>query len=485
MSSDKRLSALKRERVPVRHAYTEVTLAGNDKRRWEETLAAVNWIAPGFAHILYTMLNKRGDSQVAVFSEQLNYIAATDGSQIMFRPSEYFQLSLMRRVFILLHEILHNVFDHCGQGYKLRQRGIVVWQGRQLPYLRELANILQDLIINDCLIESRLGDWPGFGWHDPKIATHNDSWIELYFRHVKIQPPPKGRGGKGKSLPGGSGQADVPGLQCSGVPGVDPEGKAITQPGKAQPEDGPPQRAQGSWDEHLDPGASEGKQPSEAVQRSPQEWQNAVASALVVSRAQGKLPAALEHMFKAFLEPKVDWTEHIHGIVARKVGSGGYDWNKPDRRLITRDIVIPGRSGFGVNCVVLGADSSGSIYGDPDVLDIWLGECKGILEDLRPRKMFLLWCDAKIQRVDELDAPDDLDWVRMKGAKGGGGTSFVPVFDWIEEHHLQPDCLLYLTDMMGTFPRVAPRYPVIWGSIFPGKAAPFGDVVHVPYNPRE
>jgi len=472
-------------------SYPEVALTSTQKRQWEETLAAVNWVAPGFAHILYTMLNRRGDSQVAVFTEALKYIAATDGSQIMFKPSEYFQLSLMRRVFILLHEIMHNVFDHCGQGYKLRKQRYLIWQGRQLPYMHEAANIIQDLIINDGLIESRLGDWPGFGWHDPKIATHKDSWIELYFKLCK--EPPKGKK-KGKGA--GSGGGEPHGQQITiTLPGVDEQGKAITQVGKPpsdktgdpqqdQIKEGPPERAAGSWDEHLDPGMSEGKDPKDAPQRSPQEWQNAVASAIVVGRAQGKHPAAIDHMFKAFLEPKVDWTEHIHGLVARKVGSGGYDWHKPDRRLITRDIVIPGRSGFGVNCVVLGADSSGSIYADPNVLDIWLGECKGILEDLRPRKVYLVWCDAKIQRIDELDAPDDLDWVRMKGAKGGGGTSFIPVFDWIEDQHLVPDCLLYLTDLMGSFPRLAPKYPVIWGSIFPDKTAPFGDVVHVPYSPQ-
>jgi predicted metal-dependent peptidase len=476
-----------------RRGYTEAVLTGTHKRQWEETLAAVNWVAPGFAHILYTMLNRRGDTQVALFTEEIKYIAATDGLQLLFKPSEFFKLTLMRRVFIVLHEIMHNVFDHCYQGYRLRKQGTLTWEGRVLPYVHEPANIIQDLIINDGLIESRIGEWPGFGWHDPKVATHHDSWVEVYFRVVKVMPSPRGRGGAGK----GQGKGDM----SVTLPGVNPDGSPVTQPGKpkgrrtdakAEPADpqgdqadqGTPERAQGSWDEHLDPGMSEGTKPAQAPERSPQEWQQAVAAALVVSRAQGKLPAALEHMFKSVLEPKVDWTEHIHGIIARKVGSGGYDWHKPDRRLLVRDIVIPGRSGHGVDCVVLGADSSGSIYADPDVLDIWLGECKGILEELRPRKMFLVWCDAKIQRVDELTDPGDLDWVRMKGAKGGGGTSFVPVFEWINNEHLQPDCLLYLTDMMGTFPKSAPRYPVIWGSIFPDKRAPFGDVVHVPYNPR-
>jgi predicted metal-dependent peptidase len=56
---------------------------------------------------------------------------------------------------------------------------------------------------------------------------------------------------------------------------------------------------------------------------------------------------------------------------------------------------------------------------------------------------------------------------------GGGGTSFVPVFDWIVRHGQQPDTLLYFTDADGEFPQEAPNYPVLW--LVKGKApVPFG-----------
>ena len=53
----------------VRANYPEVKLDAAQSRQWSETLAAVNWIGPGFCHLLYSMLNKRGDSQVALFTE--------------------------------------------------------------------------------------------------------------------------------------------------------------------------------------------------------------------------------------------------------------------------------------------------------------------------------------------------------------------------------------------------------------------------------
>ena len=46
--------------------------------------------------------------------------------------------------------------------------------------------------------------------------------------------------------------------------------------------------------------------------------------------------------------------------------------------------------------------------------------------------------------------------------KGCGGTSFLPVFDWVERAGLFPDLLIYFTDAQGAFPPEAPHYPVVW-----------------------
>jgi predicted metal-dependent peptidase len=185
-------------------------------------------------------------------------------------------------------------------------------------------------------------------------------------------------------------------------------------------------------------------------------------------------------MLSEVLNPQVDWREKIQALFARKVGSGSYDWRKPDRRLIVRDIIAPGRSGFGAGTVVVAVDTSGSI-GEPE-LQMFFAEMSGILEDVKPARLVIAWCDAKLHRVDEVDEPGDLAGVRKKGAPGGGGTSFIPVFDWMAEEGIQPDALVYLTDGYGSFPVFTPQYPVIWGNISPPGTVkyPFGDVVDVP-----
>lgn len=433
--------------------FTPVPLNPLQQKKWDETLAAVNWLMPAATHLLYSMLVPKGRTIAALFTEEIPATAGTDGFQLIIKPSKFFEYPLQKRVFIVGHEIMHNVFDHCGVGARLRKQGVVTWEGKTLPFDAQTANIVQDLIINDGLIESKIGEYDKDWLHDPSLATHKDSWVEVYFKVHKKQ---KGGGGGGK----GSGQSD-----------------------------GPPTPGPGQFDMHLDPGSGgnngQEEQPlggDSQPQRSEQEWAQAVAAAAAVGKAQGKLPAAMELMFGQALEPAVDWKDHVRSLIMRVPGSGGYDFRKPDRRLIVRDIVAPGRSGFGAGCIVLGLDSSGSIYCDPTLIDRWLGELAGIMADLNPREVHVVWCDAQVARVDVVEDMTDIDTIRQKGAKGGGGTSFVPVFDYIEEHDLKPDALIYLTDGMGVFPKEAPRYAVIWGNITKGYKYPFGEVVDIPVD---
>ena len=106
---------------------------------------------------------------------------------------------------------------------------------------------------------------------------------------------------------------------------------------------------------------------------------------------------------------------------------------------------------------------------------------KSLLDEVRPKRLIIIWCDAKVHRVDELEDASDLAGIKKKGAPGGGGTSFIPVFDEIADMGVTPDALLYLTDGHGPFPQHAPSYHVIWGSIDKKpEGYPFGDVVMIP-----
>lgn len=408
-------------------------LTPQQEKLWSDTRVALLWHCPAFSHLFYSMLDNAGSKHVAMFTKDVP-IAATDGSNLLLNPDTFFKYNLNERIFIVAHEIMHCIWNHCGLMHSFMRRGKISYpDGTELPYDQETMNIATDLVINDTLIDSKVGTYNKDWLHDKNYAVSADSAIDAYKKVFKQKQGKRGGGG--------------------------PNGKG--------------------FDQHLAPGTSQGKDPGTAVrQRNEIEWQTQVAAAAHAAKAQGKLPAGLERLLGEILNPQVDWKDKIAALFARKVGSGSYNWRRPDRRLIVRDIYSPGRSGFGAGTVVVGVDTSGSI-GEKE-LSMFFAEMAGILEDVRPKRLVIMWCDAAIGRVDEVEDPQDLNTVRSKGAPGGGGTSFIPVFDEIDKMGLEVDALVYLTDGMGSFPSKAPSYPVIWGNIYPNSKYPFGDVVDIP-----
>lgn len=168
-------------------------------------------------------------------------------------------------------------------------------------------------------------------------------------------------------------------------------------------------------------------------------------------------------------------------MLDRSVGTGGYDWRMPDRRMITRDdpVFAPGRRGFKCRLLVLIGDSSGSVN-DPTVT-AFMNQVSGVLEEMEPERILFAWCDTRVHGWEEITCYADIERVHKAGAKGRGGTDFRPVFDGLAELGEQPEALIYLTDGYGRFPSEPPPYQVIWGSTTQGKVRyPFGEVVHVP-----
>jgi predicted metal-dependent peptidase len=417
-----------------------IPLAPQYEKPWADTRVALLWHCPAFSHILYSLLdNHPGNKHIAYFTDEVP-IAATDGKTIFINPETFFKYSLNERVFAVAHEICHCIMNHCVMGYQFAKRGKVPYpDGKELDYNHDVMNIALDLVINDLLIESKVGQFNKDWLHDQALGTSKDSAIDVYRK--LFEEAKKNGGGKTKGMGGKR------------------------------------------FDEHMQPGTSEGKDPATATaerNNAQGQWATEVAAGMNAARVQGKLPAALDRALTEVLEPKVNWKEHIESLFARKVGNGCYNWRTVDRRLIVRDIVAPGRMGFGADTVVVGVNTSGSI--GPKEVNMFLAEVGGIIEDVRPRRVLVAWCDAKLHRVDEMDEPGDIATARYKGAPGGGGTAFEPVFEYAANCGGQIDALVYLTDGFGSFPSEAPSYPVIWGSITPKGSVnyPFGDVVEIP-----
>jgi predicted metal-dependent peptidase len=460
----------------------EIELDHKQKTQWTQVKAGLHWQAGWFHHIMVTMLNPRNDDTMLYWTRDIKTLA-TDGFRIAANPDYYFSLTLQERIFAVCHEIAHGMLFHCDALYKAFMDGYVTLGGKQLPYDKEIAGKAVDYPINDMLIKAKIGAFNKSWLHDTKIGTENDAWVEVYGRLHNQKPPPPPSGGGGKSQPGDD-EDDQPGKAPSaGQPDNDNDNdNDDTQQGNS------PMLGGTLQDDHLPPGAlGNGMTPEQAATKNQQRgemWRNAIETAskmLEAAMARGQGSAGMKKFFEKFLEPTVTWTDEIEGTFAKKIGSGSYNYRRPDRRLITRDIYAPSRSGHGCRTLVIASDTSGSIFGVPHLIERFFAEMAELMSVYKPVRTIVLWIDAEVKRAVYLDDVYDLQREWENGAEGGGGTAFEPAFKWVEDNEIEDiDAMVYLTDLEGSFPPEAPYYPVIWLTINHELKGPFGDTINIP-----
>lgn len=185
------------------------------------------------------------------------------------------------------------------------------------------------------------------------------------------------------------------------------------------------------------------------------EWKQNVAEAAAIARMSGKLPADLERFVDKLFEPQIDWRE----VLTLKIDPNGkddYSWSKRNRRFA--DIYLPSIRSEQIGEVVIIMDTSGSMWGGDD-LSYAKTELKAIFDMCHPRVIHVIHVDAAVHAHDKF-TPDDfnLDFKPV----GGGGTSFVPGFEYIEKERIVPEIIIYFTDMYGDFPKHSYGHDVMW-----------------------
>lgn len=441
-------------------------LTPEQQRAWEDTLTALRWKAPAFSHLMYKMLacdHNQGNARYVAVMNREHPWAWTDAKNIGINPDNFFSFGLMGRVFILGHEVMHNVYGDVERMHHCRTRGeITLNDGTKLPWDEFIGQKAADLRINALLLKSRIGEKPVLA----RDVTMPDGEVRKAGETVGHYDP---------NMDGTEAFADVYEQEYKKKKQSEDDGDGPAGGEGQQGQGGNP----GGFDQTMPPGQSTGQQPSEAArERNEQAWQVAIAAAQAIQKMQGNMPAALERAFKEILEPEVYWLDHIEALIRRSTGSGGTTWNQPDPWFIGRDIYLPSKTGFGAGHIVVWGDTSGSR--DDREIASNIAELKGIMEEVRPERITILWCDAKVQNVDEIEDPTDLEHVRPKG---GGGTSLAPIWKWIADQHEDPELFIGFTDGYVDFPKKEPRFPVIWANTTKGKDYPFGKVVDVNQKP--
>jgi predicted metal-dependent peptidase len=101
-------------------------------------------------------------------------------------------------------------------------------------------------------------------------------------------------------------------------------------------------------------------------------------------------------------------------------------------------------------------------------MSLFWGETYGFLSQLKNNissgEIFLIQCDDEIQKEEHFLVENiSEDVPELVKVRGFGGTSFIPVFERIEElrgEGKKINSLIYLTDGMGLYPQKKPDYPV-------------------------
>ncbi|MHB8453862.1 MAG: vWA domain-containing protein [Acidiferrobacterales bacterium] len=201
------------------------------------------------------------------------------------------------------------------------------------------------------------------------------------------------------------------------------------------------------------------------------QWRQRLAGAAQQAMQAGKLSASMARIVDHLLQPQLPWRM----LLARYMSASArddYSFQRPSRR--EGAAILPSLRSTQVELAIV-LDTSGSIS-DTEMRE-FLAEVNALKGQLRAR-VTLHACDDELSEEGPWSCEPWEELVFPEALTGGGGTSFVPPFEWLERQDRQPDLLLYFTDADGSFPHSPPVFPVIW--LVKGKApVPWGQRVQL------
>lgn len=184
------------------------------------------------------------------------------------------------------------------------------------------------------------------------------------------------------------------------------------------------------------------------------------------ARSRGTVPGGLLRWAEKSLKPaQVPWQRELATIcrsaVAYRPGAIDYKYDRPSRRQAglghnSGDPILPCMRQPIPNVLIV-VDTSGSM-GTSELTD-GLREANGILKSIGVGHATFMACDAQVHSLQKVRSWRDI----LPLLKGGGGTSFIPVFEQLRSIKPRPDVLVFVTDGMGDCPeQPPPGVKVIW-----------------------
>lgn len=183
----------------------------------------------------------------------------------------------------------------------------------------------------------------------------------------------------------------------------------------------------------------------------------------------GHIPGEVERLIDELINPKLPWPFLMQRFLTERI-KNQYTYNRRNRRY--SEVFLPSKFSYGLSHVTWAIDTSGS-QTDEELRET-LSEIQGVRDTLQPEKMTIIDCDARIHNVYEIDQATDILSLKFTG---NGGTSFRPVFDYIEDH--PTNALVYFTDLHGDLNMAPANYPVMWICNSDHAPAPFGETIYI------
>jgi predicted metal-dependent peptidase len=177
-----------------------------------------------------------------------------------------------------------------------------------------------------------------------------------------------------------------------------------------------------------------------------------------MAKACGQGSALIDNILKGTGKSRVDWRNEMRAMLT-SASNDDYTYRRPSRRFIAQGTYLPSLYSEGLGPVLIAIDSSASMS-ERELCQI-ASETQQIFEDLNPAFVRVVYCDTQIQRSQDFQQGDDVEL----SCRGGGGTRFKPVFDYLEKEMPEAVGLVYFTDLEGNTDECRePNCPVIWAN---------------------
>lgn len=365
--------------------------------------------------------------------------AYTDGERIAFSPTFLEELSDKELDFVMMHEILHVVLQHCLRGEDKDN---------------ERYNIAADIVINSIIMHE----------NDDKASSIT---LSKYGESMHIVPDGK----EGYLYTAEEVYEMLQSKQKDSDSGNEKSKKA----GNVASKNGRAEKVQQSrknmdkpvakrWDDHSQWGKFEEDSKLRDV------WVKNFAEcceAIKVrdaSNNRGTLPMFAQRMLEKLKKPQTDWRTILNDFIQEEICD--YSFSPPDRRFQDSPFFLPDFNEMGkndnVSDILFFIDTSGSIS-DNDMTTAF-SEIKGAIDQYDGKlKGWLGFFDAAIIEPKPFSSFEE--FIVIKPA-GGGGTDFQIIFEYVDQHmkDKEPNCIIILTDGCAPFPKeeLANDIPVLW-----------------------